>query len=57
MMAMGMCIQAHLTPETVYLWTLPMFHCNGWNFPWALVAAGGKNKNINNIVQYSIGEM
>ncbi|GAA2898031.1 AMP-binding protein [Pseudonocardia halophobica] len=26
---------------SVYLWTLPMFHCNGWCTPWALVAAGG----------------
>ncbi len=25
----------------VYLWTLPMFHCNGWCFPWAIVLAGG----------------
>ncbi|KAI7851871.1 hypothetical protein BDC45DRAFT_514531 [Circinella umbellata] len=49
MMAMGMCIQAHLTPETVYLWTLPMFHCNGWNFPWALVAAGATQVMLNKI--------
>jgi fatty-acyl-CoA synthase len=27
-------------PDTVYLWTLPMFHCNGWGQPWALVGAG-----------------
>ena len=25
----------------VYLWTLPMFHCNGWCFPWSVVAANG----------------
>lgn len=42
MMAVSMCMQARVTPETVYLWTLPMFHCNGWNFPWALVSMGGK---------------
>ena len=24
-----------------YLWTLPMFHCNGWCFTWAVTAAGG----------------
>ncbi|HSJ73138.1 MAG TPA: AMP-binding protein [Miltoncostaeaceae bacterium] len=28
-------------PGTVYLWTLPMFHCNGWCHPWAIAAAGG----------------
>jgi fatty-acyl-CoA synthase len=27
----------------VYLWTLPMFHCNGWCFPWAVAAVGGTN--------------
>jgi fatty-acyl-CoA synthase len=30
-----------LNAESVYLWTLPMFHCNGWCFPWAVVAVGG----------------
>jgi fatty-acyl-CoA synthase len=28
-------------PDTVYLWTLPMFHCNGWSYTWAVTAAGG----------------
>ena len=27
--------------KTVYLWTLPMFHCNGWTFPWAVTAVAG----------------
>ena len=27
--------------DTVFLWTLPMFHCNGWCNPWAIVACGG----------------
>ncbi|CAM9499320.1 unnamed protein product [Ascophyllum nodosum] len=27
--------------RVVYLWTLPMFHCNGWCFPWTVTAAGG----------------
>ena len=30
-----------LGTESVYLWTLPMFHCNGWCFPWTVVAMGG----------------
>src|SRR5512146_137319 len=29
-----------LTPSAVYLWTLPMFHCNGWTYTWAVTAAG-----------------
>ena len=28
-------------PHPVYLWTLPMFHCNGWCFPWAVTALAG----------------
>ncbi|WP_434984307.1 acyl-CoA synthetase [Vreelandella zhaodongensis] len=30
-----------LPAHVVYLWTLPMFHCNGWCFPWTLAAIGG----------------
>jgi fatty-acyl-CoA synthase len=29
-----------LGPDSVYLWTLPMFHCNGWTFTWGVTAAG-----------------
>ena len=29
--------------HAVYLWTLPMFHCNGWCFPWTIAAASGTN--------------
>ena len=30
-----------LGPTSVYLWTLPMFHCNGWTYTWAVTLAGG----------------
>lgn len=33
----------YMPPFPVYLWTLPMFHCNGWCFPWALAANAGVN--------------
>ena len=39
--ALGENVTAGHGPGTVYLWTLPMFHCNGWCHPWAIVAAGG----------------
>jgi fatty-acyl-CoA synthase len=39
--ALAMALQMGLTSDSVYLWTLPMFHCNGWCFPWAVTAAGG----------------
>ena len=32
-----------MPPQAVYLWTLPMFHCNGWCFPWTLAANSGTN--------------
>ena len=39
--ALGEVIEAELGHQPVYLWTLPMFHCNGWCFPWAVTAAAG----------------
>jgi fatty-acyl-CoA synthase len=32
-----------MPPHAVYLWTLPMFHCNGWCFPWTIAANSGTN--------------
>ena len=32
-----------MPPHAVYLWTLPMFHCNGWCFPWTIAANAGTN--------------
>ena len=39
--AVGNLIAFGLTPQAVYLWTLPMFHCNGWTYTWAVTAAAG----------------
>ncbi len=39
--ALSNALATGLGPHTVYLWTLPMFHCNGWTFPWAVTAVGG----------------
>ena len=41
--ALGEVIETRLTAESVYLWTLPMFHCNGWCFTWAVTAVGGRH--------------
>jgi fatty-acyl-CoA synthase len=38
--ALSEAAHARLTSRSVYLWTLPMFHCNGWCFTWAVTAAG-----------------
>jgi fatty-acyl-CoA synthase len=39
--ALGEVIVHELERDSVFLWTLPLFHCNGWCFPWAVTAAGG----------------
>src|SRR5919202_3004069 len=39
--ALGAALHAGLGSTSVFLWTLPMFHTNGWCFPWAVTEAGG----------------
>ncbi len=39
--AIGQILAFGLSPESVYLWTLPMFHCNGWTYTWSVTAAAG----------------
>ncbi len=38
--ALGNALAFALTPRSVYLWTLPMFHCSGWTYTWAVTAVG-----------------
>ncbi len=38
--ALGNALAFGLGPRSVYLWTLPMFHCSGWTYTWAVTAAG-----------------
>ena len=39
--ALSNALMFGLSFDSVYLWTLPMFHCSGWSYPWAVVAVGG----------------
>ena len=39
--AIGNAMTWGMAQHPVYLWTLPMFHCNGWTFPWAITAMAG----------------
>jgi fatty-acyl-CoA synthase len=41
--ALGEVIVAAMGTGSVYLWTLPMFHCNGWCFPWAVTAVAARH--------------
>jgi len=43
MNALGEVIEHGLNSRSVYLWTLPMFHCNGWCYPWAVTAVGARH--------------
>ncbi len=41
LLAMGNVITCRMPQHPVYLWTLPMFHCNGWCFPWTVSIVAG----------------
>ncbi|MBC7172744.1 MAG: AMP-binding protein, partial [Polyangiaceae bacterium] len=47
--ALGHIGAMKLDHESVFLWTLPMFHCNGWCMPWAITAAGGRHVCLRKI--------
>lgn len=44
----------NMTHHPVYLWTLPMFHCNGWCFPWTIAAMAGTNVCLRSVNAASI---
>ena len=44
--ALGEVIHAGMSGYSVYLWTLPMFHCNGWCFPWAVTAVAARHVTL-----------
>ena len=46
----------NMTAHPVYLWTLPMFHCNGWCFPWTIAALNGTNVCLRNVRDTAIFE-
>ncbi|AVO45708.1 acyl-CoA synthetase [Phreatobacter cathodiphilus] len=41
LLALGNIVTCGMAKHPVYLWTLPMFHCNGWCFPWSISAVAG----------------
>ncbi len=47
--AIGNPMTWSMPQHPVYLWTLPMFHCNGWTFPWALPAVAGTSVCLRNV--------
>jgi fatty-acyl-CoA synthase len=55
--ALGQAIELGLSSNSVYLWTLPMFHCNGWCFPWAVTAVGGTHVCLRQVDPDRIWEL
>jgi len=49
MNSIGNAMAWDLNQGPTYLWTLPMFHCNGWCFPWTIAAYGGTNVCLRNV--------
>jgi fatty-acyl-CoA synthase len=47
--ALAMVVENRLTAETSFLWTLPMFHCNGWSHTWALAAVGARSVCVRRV--------
>ncbi len=55
--ALAETFHAGLRPESVYLWTLPMFHCNGWVFSWAVTAAGATHVCLRKVDPAKVVEL
>jgi fatty-acyl-CoA synthase len=46
LLGQGNILTANVKKHAVYLWTLPMFHCNGWCFPWSMSVIGGTHVTL-----------
>ena len=55
--SLAMAYHAGLGLDSVFLWTLPMFHCNGWCFTWAVTAAGGTHLCLPRMVPATVWDM
>ncbi|GBD40707.1 Long-chain-fatty-acid--CoA ligase [bacterium HR39] len=55
--ALGNALVFGLRPESVYLWTLPMFHCNGWTYTWAVTAVGATHVCLRKVEPARIFEL
>jgi fatty-acyl-CoA synthase len=55
--ALNEVIVAGMGTDSVYLWTLPMFHCNGWCFPWAVTAVAARHVTMRAVDPQRIWEL
>ncbi|CAN5538664.1 hypothetical protein BH11MYX1_BH11MYX1_57650 [soil metagenome] len=54
--SVGTLLHHPMTPDEVYLWTLPMFHANGWTFTWTVTAVGGVHVCLRKVTPSEIFE-
>ncbi|MFN4228482.1 acyl-CoA synthetase [Parvibaculum sp.] len=54
LLAMGNIVTAGMTGASVYLWTVPMFHCNGWCFTWSLSVVAGTHVCLRRVTAANI---
>ena len=54
--SVGTLLHHPMTPDEVYLWTLPMFHANGWTFTWTITAVGGVHVCLRKVAPPEIFE-
>ncbi len=52
--AIGEALETGMNWRSVYLWTLPLFHCNGWCFPWSIAAVGATNVCLRKVIPADI---
>jgi len=55
--AISNILEWDMPKHAVYLWTLPMFHCNGWCFPWAIAARAGVNVCLRKVDAQAIFDL
>ncbi len=56
LLAVGNVLTWRLGADPIYLWTLPMFHCNGWCFPWTIAAVVGTSVSLRKVTAGAIYE-
>lgn len=52
--SVGVLVHWHMTPSDRYLWTLPMFHANGWTFTWTVTAVGAAHVCLRKVEALAI---
>ncbi|WP_420559512.1 acyl-CoA synthetase [Tepidicaulis sp.] len=54
LLAVGNIVTAEMTKNSVYLWTVPMFHCNGWIFTWSMSVVAGTHVCLRKVTAANI---